>query len=49
MNDDDLRPTELGGDERQERPRRGELHGADDPWGWYDATRRPKVPRKTER
>jgi hypothetical protein len=29
------RPTDVPGRQR-ERPRAGELHGADDPWGWAD-------------
>lgn len=27
------------------RPRRGQLHGADDPWGWADSMRRRRAAR----
>lgn len=29
-------PTDVHEHRQPYRPRRGELHGADDPWGWAD-------------
>ena len=33
-------PTDVGAPSTRERPRRGELHGADDPWGYHRARER---------
>lgn len=38
-----LRPTDVH--PQPARPRRGELHGADDPWGWADSMRRRRAAR----